>query len=132
MLRTFIQVSALLLTLFAGILLVRGSFVLSQSDIAGLSSTHWDYNPSMVKNLSRHQYDTRIGLMLLVISGLFQMANLLWPMRFCDFAVNKMGVIIAIITSAIIFSLAVRMSTVLSKNLQKGVINTLEQSVKKN
>jgi energy-coupling factor transporter transmembrane protein EcfT len=127
MLRTFIQVFALLLTFFAGVLLVRGSFVLSSSDIAGLSSTRWGHNPSMVKNLSQQQCDTKTGMVLLVISAILQMANLLWPMRFCDFAVNKVGIILAIIISVTIFVLAIRVSNILRKNVQKEVTTILEQ-----
>ncbi len=113
MIRTFIQVSALLLTLFAGVLLVRGSFTLSPKYIAGLSSTIYSYNPDMVKNLSQQQADTKVGVMLLIFSAILQMANLLWPMRIDDFAVNIKGVFLAIFISTLVFILALKVSNIL-------------------
>lgn len=128
--RTFIQVSALLLTLFAGVMLVRGSFALSPKDIAGLSSTYVGYNPSLIKSLSQQQADTKVGVMLLIFSAMLQMANLLWPMRIGDFAVNINGVFIAVIISTLIFVLALKVSIVLSARTQKKVINILSQEEK--
>jgi len=131
MLRTFIQVFALLITFYAGGLLVRGSFALSSNDIAGLSSTCWGHNPSMIKSLSQQQCDTKVGITLLVFSAILQMANLLWPMRFCDFAVNKIGAILAVSTSIVVFILAIWISNVLSNGVQKEVTKILEQSAEK-
>ena len=127
MLRTFIQASALLLTLFAGVMLVRGSFALSPKDIAELSSSKWGHNLEMVKNLSQQQADARIGVVLLVLSVALLMINLLWPLRIKDFAVNNIGVLLAIIFSILVFILALKTSNIISTNTQREVTKILEQ-----
>jgi hypothetical protein len=127
MLRTFIQVVALTLTLSASVFLVKSSFVLSAKQIAGLSGTYWDYNLELAKNLSQQQADTRVGVLLLLSDFIFQMINLLWPMRICDFAVNRKGVIIAIIFSIIIIFIFLCLNKLLAARVTKNVENILTQ-----
>lgn len=132
MLRTFIQVSALLLTFFAGILLVKGSFILSSKDIAWLSSTRYGYNSSLIKSLSGQQADTKIGVALLMLSAIVQLSNLLWPMRICDFEVSITGVILAFIFSSLLFVSALKLSHILSVKTQSEATNILEKKQNKN
>ena len=125
MLRTFIQVSSASLALLAGILLVRGSFALSSKEIARLSSTYYGYNKTTIENLSRQQLDSRFGVILLVLSFIFQTINLCWPLRWCDFAVDKAGVVLGIIFSLAIFLAALNTSSFLCEKTQKEVADIL-------
>jgi len=121
MLRTFIQVASAGFALFAGILLVRGSFVLKAKDIAELSSTKWGYNTDLVKSLSQQQTDSRLGVLLLMVSFVLQTVNLCWPMRWVDYGVDKWGAILGVVVPAIFFVGALLMSNFLSDKTQKEV-----------
>jgi len=128
MLRSFIQVVALTLTLFASVFLVKSSFALSAKQIADLSGTYFDYNLQLAKNLSQQQSDTRVGVILLLLAFTLQMINLLLPMRVCDFAaVNREGVIIAIIFSIIVLWVSLWLNKILTKITSKNVENILSQ-----
>jgi hypothetical protein len=126
MLRTFIQVAALALTLISSIFLIKGSLLLSAKDIASLSSTYIGYNISSLKNLSNQQADTRIGAIVLLISFFLQMVNMLWPMRFCDFDINKKGVILGVCISLLIGIGFTYISKVISAKTQEQVKSILK------
>jgi len=102
MVRSFMQVTALTLTLFASIFLVKSSLILSVKDIANLSSTYFNYNKHLMKSLSEQQSDTRIGSILLFLAFLLQMINLMVPERMSDSGINRIGIIIAIVFSIIV------------------------------
>lgn len=127
MIRTFIQTTAIIMTLCAGVLLVRSTFVLSSKEIAGLSSTYFGYNKSLIKAFSQQQADTKMGVIFLLLSFLFQMINQLWPMRIGDFGVSRSGILFAIIFSALIFVSALKISSILSGRMQTGVLNIVEK-----
>jgi len=61
MLRSFIQVTALLLTLESAIFLARGNLGLSAKVIAQLARTKFTYNFEIAKNLSTQRADTWIA-----------------------------------------------------------------------
>lgn len=77
--------------------------MLSVKDIAALSGTYWDYNLSTLKNLASQKADSLIAALLLLFSFLLQYANATWPFRIGDFAINKKGMICAIIFSVFVF-----------------------------
>lgn len=131
MLRTFIQVSAILLTLIASVLLVKGALVLTPTDILGLSSSTWDYNRGLAKNFSKQQADTKIGFMLLLLSFSVQMVNLLWPMRIDDFGVNKIGAAIAILVVSLIFFTCLHVSKNIAMKTQQAVADSFNQGRQK-
>jgi len=110
MLRTFIQITALTLTLEAAIFLARGNLGLSVEVIAQLARTGWGYNLDVAKSLSHQQADTWIGVILLLAAFGLQMGNTLWPMRWKDFGVSWLGVVIAVLFSALAFWLAICLS----------------------
>ena len=97
MLRTFIQVFALLLALLASGFWIRSAIILRDNDVATLSQTMWNYNLEVAKNLCHQRADALIAVILLLSSAICQVVNLLWPMRFCDFAVDIRGVFLAFV-----------------------------------
>lgn len=123
MLRTFIQIMGLGMALLSSFFLIRGSISLTAKNIADLSGTYWNFNEALAKSLASQKADTLVGFILLLGSIIFQMVNLIWPMRWDDFAVSKKGIVIA---SIIIFALLIvsfLISNVYSKNLMSRVSN---------
>ncbi|NQT00690.1 MAG: hypothetical protein HQ580_01560 [Planctomycetes bacterium] len=127
MLRTFIQVQALLLVLISSYFLIKGMLSISAKDLAELSKTKWGYNKAVTKNFTTQRADTIVGFVLLLLSFLFQTINLLWPMRYVDFGVSTIGFIIAIITSAIILLTAIKSSSFLQRVFYKNVLKILNK-----
>ena len=103
MLRTFIQVLALALTLVASVFLLKSNLGLSVTSMAELSKTKWGYNTQIVQNLAHQQADTSAGLFFLLLAFGLQIGNLLWPMRWDDFEVNKKGVALAVVVSILFY-----------------------------
>lgn len=126
MLRTFIQVAALVLTLESAIFLTKGNLGLSAKLIAQLASTKWNYNFDVARSLSTQRADTWIGVILLLAAFGLQMWNSLWPMRIGDFAVDKTGVLVALVVCAIVFVgcllLSNRIASV-TEEAVKGILN---------
>jgi len=102
MVRTLIQFLALTCSLLASFFLIKGSLGLKANDIAELASTKFDYNPHVMNNLIEQQVNSEIGFILLLCSFILQGINMLWPMRFCDFEINKTEMIIGIVIVLII------------------------------
>lgn len=126
MLRTFIQVVALSITFLASFFLIKGVLVLSKNDLAELSTTKWGYNLDVAKNLCHQRSDTTVGFSLLLVSFLLQLINMLWEIRIKDFAVNKSGVILALIISFFIFLIAYSISDILYKTSYSRVESILK------
>lgn len=103
MLRTFIQVLALITTLGSAIFLAKGSFGLSAQDIAALGGTYWGHNPPLIRSLAQQTADYRAGVILLVLAFSLQMANTLWPMRWADFNISRSGAVAAVVAGALLF-----------------------------
>ena len=127
MLRTFIQFTALIFTLESAIFLVWGNLQLSPRVIAQLAATKLDYNPDVIKNLSKQYADTWIGVFLLLAAFAFQMWNVLWPMSMGGFMVNLWGVIIAILIGLVVFRLCFLESKKIAARNQKMAIEILEK-----
>jgi hypothetical protein len=127
MFRTFVQVQALSLVLLSSYFLIKGKLSLSAKDLARLSKTKWSYNKAVIKNLTTERADTIVGFALLLLSFLLQTINLLWPMRIGDFDVSKTGIVIAIITTAIILLIAIRLSVFLRSVFHKKVMEVLNK-----
>ncbi len=99
MLRTFIQTTALIVTLLASFFWIRGSLILSVRDMAALSGTYWDYNLHTLRSLASQKADSLMAGLLLLFSFLLQFFNATWTMRICDWDVNKRGIIASVIFS---------------------------------
>lgn len=129
MLRTFIQVLALTAVLMSSFFLIRATIKLSIKEIAQLSTTIVSYNEDTAKNYCRQRADTVVGFSLLLLSFALQIGNLLWALRWCDFKVNKAGVIIALIASIVILSVSIALSNHLY-NIQyrqvEGILKEIE------
>lgn len=102
MLRTFIQVTALILTLESAIFLTLATLGLSPKTIALLSMTMWGQNPAVAKSLTDQGANTRVGVFLLLIAFTLQMWNLFWPVRFDDFGIDKRGVVLGVLVSLLL------------------------------
>lgn len=95
--RTFIQVTALVLTLEAAFFLARSNLGLSADVIAGISTTKLTYSLHVVNSLSEQAANTWIGVGLLFIAISLQMWNLWRPIRWKDFTIDKPSVLGALI-----------------------------------
>ena len=127
MIRTYIQVTALLLVLLSSLLLIKGKITLSVESLAELSKSKWGYNLDVAKSLTQERADTIVGFVILLFSLFLQVANMLWPMRWADFATNKNGVILALVTSVIISCIAFVSSNILQQKFYKQVTTILER-----
>ena len=100
---------------------------LSLEDLSEISKPKWGYHTGVAKNLVRQRVDTRVGFILLLLSFFLQTGNMLWPMRICDFAVNRKGVFVAIVVSILLFFSANFMSNVLYRNWYSRVEKMLKK-----
>lgn len=116
MLRTFIQITALLVTLIASFFWIRGSLTVSVKDIAALAGTYFDYNLTTLKNLCAQKADSLIAALLLILSFVLQFFNAAWPMRWDDFAINKKGIVYAVIFSSFVFLICYVGASFMSKH----------------
>ncbi len=121
MLRTFIQVLALVTTLESAIFLAKGSFGLSAQDIAALGATHWGYSPPLIRSLTQQTADYRAGVILLVLAFSLQMANILWPMRWMDFDVSRRGAALAAAAGVLLFALTWWLANLHATRVEKQV-----------
>lgn len=103
MVRTLIQLTAIIRTLEASWFLLQGNLGLTIKDIAEVSSTKYGYNPNVVKSLSQQKVDNWIGFSLLLLAFSLQLANSLWGMRWVDFAFSKTGMALSFAAATIVF-----------------------------
>jgi hypothetical protein len=104
MIRTFLKITALVLTSASAFFFVRGNISLSPENIARLSELRaGGYNESLVKNLSSQNADTTIGFCLLIASLFCQFVDSLWPKRGKDYSIDNVGIILSIVFSTIVF-----------------------------
>jgi hypothetical protein len=103
MVRTLIQITALILTVEAAYFLLQGNLGLSPNDIAKVASTKYGSNSEIVKSLSKQKGDSWVGFALLLSAFLLQLINSFWEMRWTDFSVSKCGIILSIFIGIIIF-----------------------------
>jgi hypothetical protein len=126
MLRTFIQVLALLLIFTSSYFLIKGVLVSSPKVIADLVSTRVGYSLSLAQNFCHQRADTIIGFILLICGSLLQGINLLWQLRIKDFGVNMTGAILAAILTVVIFFGAYKASDMLYKSHYRHVESILK------
>ena len=131
MLRTFIQVLALVTTLGSAIFLAKGSFGLSAQDIAALGGTYWGHNLHLIRSLTQQTADYRAGVILLVLAFTLQMANTLWPMRWMDFDVSGRGAVLAVATGIVLFVVAWWLANLHASKLEKQVRVIYERAEQK-
>lgn len=102
MLRTFIQISALGLTLVSAIILTKGNLSMSPQIIAQLSVPRAGEHPLVIMNLCDQYATTLIGVIILVAAFGLQLGNSLWEMGWSDFKVDKIGVSLAVLFCIIV------------------------------
>ena len=127
MVRTCIQVTALLFTVISAYFLIKSVIEMTPKDIAELSTSRFDYSPPVVRNLSKQRVDTLVGFVFLMFSFFLSLVNLLWEMRYRDFGVNYNGVIIAVLVSFVIFLGAYKASNVLQQHYYKQAEKILKK-----
>ncbi len=103
MLQTFIQLTSLAVTFIATFFWIRGTALLSTKDLAALAGTYWDYSPATLNSLASQKADSLIAGLLLGLSFLLQTWNPIWPMRICDFGVDKWGIVMSVVVFIFIF-----------------------------
>ncbi len=103
MLRTFIQFTSLTVTFIATFFWIRGAALLSTKDLAALSGTYLGYSPATLNSLASQKADSLVAGLLLLSSFLLQTCNALWPMRICDFGIDKWGALISVGVSILLF-----------------------------
>ncbi len=102
MVRTFIQMSVMMLTVEASFFLLKANLGLSAKTIAELSIPHFDYHGATLRSLSKQSVDTRVGLFLLLLSFALQMLNALWPLSIDDLGIDWRGVVTSIVFCVIV------------------------------
>lgn len=127
MVRTCIQVTALLLTLGAAFFLGKGSMALSPEAIAELASAKRNDNPGMIRHLAGQKGDTWAGVALLILGLLFQLMNTLWPMRIKDFDVSLSGSAMSLVPSVVALLGAFYASRVIAQMTENGVRKILRR-----
>ena len=128
MLRTFIQILALVTTLESAIFLAKGSFGLSAQDIAALGGTYVGYNLHLIRSLVQQTADYRAGVILLVLAFSLQMANTLWPMRLMDFAVSRKGALFAVAVGAILLVVTRWLANLHASSVERQVREICERA----
>jgi hypothetical protein len=131
MLRTFIQILALITTLESAIFLARGSLGLSGETIAALGGTYYDYNPHLVQSLAQQTADYRAGVILLVVAFSLQMWNTLWPIRLGDFGVSRKGALVAVAVGLVMMITALSLTNAHSERLQADARGAYERMERK-
>ncbi len=129
MLRTFIQITSLILTLESAVFLAKGNLGLSTETIAELARTRLDYNAPVVTSLAEQRGDTWVGVILLLLAFGLQMANTLWPMSWNDFNINRRGALCALLVSVLVGLASYYLSAELSRRTEIRVKKILETPV---
>jgi|SRR5467141_970482 len=98
--RTFIQMTSIVVTLWSAIFLAKGNLGLTPAQIAELSSTKYDFNPDLITSFARQRADTWVGVAFLLLAFGLQLAHEFWPAD--DTGRRRAGVL-----GAVTFSLAI-------------------------
>ena len=96
MIRNALRVSCLFITILAAFFLAKGGLALSPEAISELAATKYDYNPSLILSFSAQRADTFVGVLLLLIGFLLQLADVLWPRRVMDVEVQRSAIALTI------------------------------------
>lgn len=131
MLRTFLQWTSMILTLEASYFLVRVNLGLSPKVIAELGTPYLDYHEETIKSLANQYIDTRIGLFLLLLSFVLQIANTLWPLSWVDPIADRNGVVASILFCIIVGVIALLCSRLYSKRIFNRSMQIIKDRDKK-
>ncbi|MGB7582143.1 MAG: hypothetical protein WBL85_06825 [Sedimentisphaerales bacterium] len=132
MIRTFIQWTSMILTLEASYFLVKVNLGLSPKAIAEISIPHLDYNnEESIKILTKQSVDTKIGLVLLILSFALQIVNALWPLSWNDFGIDRCGAAFSIVFCIIVFIIAYYYSRIKSKRIFNQSMQIIKNRSKK-
>jgi hypothetical protein len=101
-LRTLLQLTALILSMEAAVYLAIGSAGLSPQLIAELAATKWGHNLAVARSLAEQAVYSRIGVLLLLVALVLQVANTLWPLRWKDFGVDQRGAVLALLVGIVV------------------------------
>jgi len=111
MLRAFIQITALILTLCSAFFLTKGNLQLGPEAIAELALTKLTYNSDVARSFSAQRTDTWIGVVFLVVAFGLQLWNSLWTMKIGEYGpINKSGLITSIIFCLVVFGISWQVS----------------------
>jgi hypothetical protein len=124
-LRTFIQSSALFLTLAAAVFLAKGNLQLSAPAIVSLAGTAIGYNSNVVKAFATQHADTWVGVVLLLLATAFQTSNALWNLRYKDMATHKAGFVAGIALSLVSFAMGLCLSNAVAKATLRQALELL-------
>lgn len=98
MFRSFIQATALILTLAGSYFLLKVNLGFSPGTIAKLSTPIYGYNQEIARSLAKQYAHTYIGFVLLIISFVLQIVYSLWPMTIDDLGgLNLGGILVSFI-----------------------------------
>lgn len=129
MLRTALQVTAIGLTFFSAVFLLKGSLGLSAQDMVDLSVAGaiagMANNVDVAESLAKQNADTWVGFALLLLSFGFQMVDLFWPVRSGDEGMRQAGALIGLCVSTIIFLIGLYGNHVMSARNIAAVHNLL-------
>jgi hypothetical protein len=131
MLSTFIQWTALILTLESAVFLSKGNLGLSAPIVAELAATKWDYNMEVIKSLAGQNADNWIGVFLLLASFAFQVISALIPGQTTSSAIDRAGLVSSIGFSALIFLVAWQTSHWRARRLAQRAQEILESRISK-
>jgi hypothetical protein len=121
--RTFIQITSILLTLESAIFLAKGSLGLSPQAIAELSTTPWDYNPGLINNLAQQRADNAVGVLFLIVAIALQLWDIFRPARQEDFPIHRRAAAIAVISSAVLFLVAWTSAGALARSTERTALS---------
>ena len=127
MVRTLIQLTAIILTLEAAWFLLQGNLGLTIEDIAEVSKSKFGYNSNVVKSLSQQQADSWIGFSLLLLAFSLQLANSFWEMRWKDFAFSKKGMALSFVAGTIVFFICDSQSQRIGNTIKDQVMELLNK-----
>jgi len=127
MLRTFIQMTAMILTLEASFFLIKTNLGLSVKTIVELSTPYFDYHEEILRNLAKQTVDTQVGLFLLLLSLTLQMGNALWPLRYKDFCIDWYGILASFIFCTLVLAISYLYTYCRSKKLFSQCMQIIKQ-----
>ena len=127
MVRTFIQLTAIILALEAAWFLLQGNLGLTIKDIAEVSSTKYGYNSNVVKSLSQQNVNNWIGFSLLLLVFFLQLTNSLWEMRLKDFAFSKRGMALSFVAGTIVFFICDSQSQRIGNTIKDQVMELINK-----
>jgi hypothetical protein len=127
MLRSFLQMTGIILTLLASIFLLRANIGLTPEIIAKLSRTMYGYNSAVAATLAQQSVDTWVGLILLLIAFSLQMINLLLPLTIDDIgSPNRKGILISVGCCVIFIFIILWYSNKISNNILRECMYILK------